>query len=532
MSAVLKQRLEKVGFDQKSPFNEIIVSRENYTFDPNNDTWKLSKEYPVNFKTLSKTVERKTLNCIKAVLINYAKEYSVYYCQSIIVRLNYFYKNTNADEISHVSLMNYRSTLDEHTECRLGCVVAFIKYWHRSGLPGVTDDAIEYLNNQTLKGNQKGVAVQLLDPIKGPLSDNERQALIDGAHNAYHNGDITTEQYCKLSLFIATGSRPIQISALKVKDIFNASNESVESYFVNMPMAKDRRPFRTNSNPKPLNKANWYLSNLHAQDVIESVRRGHPNLHDSVLQELPLFPNWSYLDSLKSSGDVKDSLSEGMDIAHISSNNLRKSVETVAKKINAISERTGSPLKVNVQRLRYSIGTNLARDGVSLYGIAEALDQSDTQNAGVYTKNNPEFIERITEATNFALIPLAQAFTGMLVDHESDATNGENKNKRIRFLEDDNNVNLATCGEQGFCSDYAPIACYTCGLFQPWLDAPHEIVLNYLFKERDRLEKITERSRVSDTHNRTILAVIDVIKKCKEREKKLSGKTSNIEVIS
>jgi len=89
--------------------------------------------------------------------------------------------------------------------------------------------------------------------------------------------------------------------------------------------------------------------------------------------------------------------------------------------------------------------------------IAEALDHKDDQNADVYTKNNPEFIRKLDEAIGRQLIPVAQAFTGRLVDKETDAVNGNNKSKRIRINVGVESTNLGSCGEHGFCTDYSPI---------------------------------------------------------------------------
>jgi len=132
--------------------------------------------------------------------------------------------------------------------------------------------------------------------------------------------------------------------------------------------------------------------------------------------------------------------------------------------------------------------------------------------------------EAISKATDLVLIPLAQAFAGTLVDSEKDAVNGEKKNKRIRFSDEDHDISLATCGEHGYCSEYAPVACYTCSLFQPWTDAPHEVVLNFLLTERDRIAEVTNDARVTTAQDRSILAVMEVIKKCDIRKQEKKNK--------
>ena len=75
-------------------------------------------------------------------------------------------------------------------------------------------------------------------------------------------------------------------------------------------------------------------------------------------------------------------------------------------------------------------------------------------------------------------------------------------------------VNLGTCGSYGFCGALAPIACYTCNHFQPWLDGPHEAVLDGLIYDRDKVLEKTEDRKIASVNDRLILAVSDVVGRC------------------
>ena len=176
-----------------------------------------------------------------------------------------------------------------------------------------------------------------------------------------------------------------------------------------------------------------------------------------------------------------------------------------------ISERTGIPVRLNPTRFRYTLGTNLAREGKGEYVIAEALDHSDTQNTGVYVRNIPEIVERIDKAMALQLAPIAQAFHGVLVVSERDARRGGDRNSRIS----NGSANLGTCGSYGFCGALAPVACYTCNHFQPWLDGPHEAVLDCLIQERDSVLEQTEDRKIAAINDRLILAVSDVVNRCR-----------------
>lgn len=222
--------------------------------------------------------------------------------------------------------------------------------------------------------------------------------------------------------------------------------------------------------------------------------------------ELPLFPN---LKMLSISIRLEEQLET--DILHAPSDVIKRVMSDFTRSINVTSERTGLPIHLTPVRFRYTLGTNLAREGKREFIIAEALDHSDIQNAGVYVKNIPDIVKHINKAVALRLAPLAQAFQGVLVASESDAVRGNDPSSRIT-----NGVKgVGTCGSYGFCGAIAPIACYTCNNFQPWLDGPHEEVLDGLIKERDSVVEQTSDLKVASVNDRLILAVSDVVNRCK-----------------
>ncbi|KKM05534.1 hypothetical protein LCGC14_1753080, partial [marine sediment metagenome] len=60
----------------------------------------------------------------------------------------------------------------------------------------------------------------------------------------------------------------------------------------------------------------------------------------------------------------------------------------------------------------------------------------------------------------------------------------------------------------------APIACYTCAKFQPWIEAPHEENLNSLYQERQEILDATGDETIARQLDRSILAIEDVIRRC------------------
>lgn len=138
----------------------------------------------------------------------------------------------------------------------------------------------------------------------------------------------------------------------------------------------------------------------------------------------------------------------------------------------------------------------------------------------MYTQNVPEHLDAIDEAVARQLAPLAQAFAGVLINEESEAVRGGDPNSRVRT---DSGEIAGICGHFGFCGALAPIACYTCKFYQPFLDGPHREILEGLLAERERIARVTGDKTIAAVNDRTIFAVMEVIQRCeivtKEREK-------------
>jgi hypothetical protein len=147
---------------------------------------------------------------------------------------------------------------------------------------------------------------------------------------------------------------------------------------------------------------------------------------------------------------------------------------------------------------------------MGVYEVADLLDQSDTQNAGVYVEATSDIIDRLDKALALKLAPLAQAFTGHFASIEELRTApGGVVRGGVR------SPPLGACGQHAFCGFAAPIACYTCRQFRAWRDGPHEAVLEKLVLERDRLQATTD-PRIAAVNDRTIIAVAEVVRLCAE----------------
>ena len=495
------------------------ISKAGYEFYLDADFWRLDKDTVVSLKTIKNSLKISYVDGFLKTLSFYAENFSASYTNNLAQKIRYMLVKMHTSEINSEMLIDYRSTLTKNTEWYLGTIRSFIKKWHELGYDGVSDEVIDLIDNWTLKGAIKGDVVKRLDPQKGPLTDIELLAFNEGAVQAFEKSQINISELALALISSNTGRRQIQISHLKIKDVLKGKNRKGEDmYLLNIPRAKQRgATFRSQFKQFAITKELWTILNLHIQAVIKKIELLlNFNLEDSDRFELPLFPNFYQFQSEMTISELRQKLA--LDILHIKSQKIKEIIQKIVSVANIYSERTGKKMDIVPYRFRYTMGTRAAREGFGIMVIAELLDHSDTQNASVYIENIPEYAERINKKVGHLLAPYAQAFAGVLVNSEKDAERGNDLNSRIRS----GGEGIGTCGSFGFCGARVPIPCYTCIHFQAWVDGPHRRVLDELIAERDRIKKITGDIAVAAINDRTILAVMEVIKLCEARRKVLN----------
>lgn len=484
-------------------------TRSGVTFDPSADRWAYRdgvKAVSLDFTfALSFAVELR--RSLKSVLLWYAENTSASHLQNMhshFVRFTHFLDSSSSGQIDAVTslhILNYKASLPKDNEWYLGSLSGFLRKWHGLGYPGVTDDAISTLKELRIKGNAKGVAVLTMDPLSGPYTSVEWEAIQSALGDAYADGTIDEGPYLLSLLFMAWGQRPSQYAALKVCDISAASSDDGDvAYTLQMPRAKQRNQHpRMGFKPRALDSQLGRALFKYA----ESVRAQFSALLEDSGQA-PMFPYMS-----------TQELALGYEYHH-TGKTLSVVLTRTLDSLKVFSERTKDQLRIMPVRFRRTFGTRLAQEGHGELVIAEMLDHSDTQSVGVYVAAVPEIAARIDKAVAMELAPLAQAFKGRLIHDESEATRGDDPSSRIIDLRIDRSMHpMGSCGQHSFCGFAAPVACYICRSFEPWLDGPHEAVLAHLIAKREQLLKTTDE-RMASINDRTILAVAKVVQMCQE----------------
>ena len=405
-------------------------------------------------------------------------------------------------EISEEHLISYAADPVVLKKGYLSSLSGFLKKWRELGYPGVSKGAVDFLKSVRLRGNEKGAAVRTMDPVSGPLTVMETEIILDALSDAFRDQKVSTQDYLLVWLMIAIGMRPVQYAALKVCDLKVLQTQGGdETFMLSIPRAKqqgvvDMRSVKKNRAILPeVGK----LMLLHIQEV---KFRFSGLLTD--LEQAPMFPAMS-----------AQRTAPGYEF-HNGSTALANRIKRVLESLSVRSHRTGEQIHIAATRFRRTIGTRAAEEGHGPLVIAEILDHNDTQNVGVYTEATPAIIERIDRAIAMQMAPLAQAFAGKLIKSEAEATRGADPSSRIIDLRIDRSGQaMGSCGQYSHCGFSAPIACYRCSCFEPWLDGPHEAVLAYLLDRREKLLETTDE-RMASVNDLAILAVAEVVRRCDE----------------
>lgn len=499
-----------------------MASRDGYTFDPSVDRWRLSRDVSVGLDFIFGLLQEPARSSFRKVLEYYAVTASAAHTANIVGRFKVFAHHASGvfplKRVLPEHILSYRATLDEAHEWHLGVVRGLLRTWNRLGYPGVDDDTISVLNEIKLRGNKKGEAVRLRCSLRGALSDLEYESVAAGVVNAFEKKIICLAEFVFVLLFLATGRRPQQIGDLKAGDLFRIdSSDGARSYVIKIPRRKQRgQLWRDEFKPVALNSDIGDALRLLIEENRRLVEGLFPNcvMNEEISALIPIFPRWHRLVRSRTLSEADFNSCMRRDFFHLGTEVLRKCLVTIVQTVNVMSERTGGQLRIFPTRLRRTFATRAARAGYGELVIAELLDHSDIQNARVYVEDVPEHVDAINAAVALQLAPLAQAFAGVLVDCESDAIRGNTIASRVRT---DTGSSLGTCGHYGFCGALAPIACYTCRHFQPWVDGPHREVLDLLQEDKERISALVEDEQISAINDRTMLAVAQVIRLCEAR---------------
>ncbi len=501
-----------VNYQKKT---EVRTSKLGYDFDVYDSKWRLDNSTVINWHLLPNDCESIFIIGFKEQLADWACELSASSSRIVFSTMLSLLRKTGAVSLTLSAVQNYLSTLDSSNEYKLGSIRAFLLNWIDKKIEGIDPQLGSWLEQLTLKGMNKGVPVAKGCPFTGAYSMQEQHAVLNWSVNAFMDNKLSLRDYSWLLLNIYLGARPAQFCQFRARDLKIENSGAEKKFMLDIPQAKKhgQTNFRDDFVTVEIDEELALLFTNQANATLRLIEKQVGELPVELKEDMPLFAAPRKVDLLVSVDDLRNILAKTPDRLHMSRNVALKILHSLSAKCDAKSERLeGEYIHLTARRFRYTLGTNAARRGLSLSIIAKVLHHSDTQNASVYTENVKELTEEVNEALAPVLAPLAQAFSGQLIDSEADAIRVNDPRSRIHNR---NGNAVGNCGSFGFCATGGR-ACYTCAKFQPWVHGRHQLILDDLLEERERLKSKGASAYVLQSTDRTVLAITQVIQLCEK----------------
>lgn len=420
----------------------------------------------------------------------------------------------------------------------IGSIKRFLIFWKAREPLAISDEALQLIVK--IKNTSRKSNVLSDDPDKSWLSDEEYEALIVSVWRHFEDGVFSTSRTFMLLLSMQYARRPVQFAQLKFEDFRIAAlgdNSGLSGPVVSFPGVKDlgaETGFRDSklehhSLPEHL----WNLYEIQRKEVraLFELQLGI-RLSDSETEKLPAFANESRIKSAISK--LKDHYRVDWR-AHLDHQLFHMRAGSVSgilawrrggrRDIDPpLSHRTGRPIVVTATRLRHTRARQLARRGVALHVLSHWMGHTSEQSLKAYYNDPAEDARQLDEAMAPALMPLAMAFAGNLIDNENQASRHNDPTSRLEFAKGGELKNVGNCGKHSFCATTSvPIPCYRCRYFEPLVTAPHQEVLEAL---RIRQEEESQALRIGGARNllvpidlsADILAVQNCIDRCNTRK--------------
>ncbi|WDE01730.1 site-specific integrase [Thalassomonas actiniarum] len=370
------------------------------------------------------------------------------------------------------------------------------------------------LEGMSIPGNPKGEAVRMEDPDKGPLHHSlELPLLIAAMKNDTSKELKHLQEKVAVALSIAFGRNPANLTYLREEDFIDLTPEAEERcYILKIPRIKKKQ-----LSPRD-DFLDEYLAPLYANYIIELIDK-NAAINTELQFNNRVIPNPKPL-FINQNGNRAALLSSDFENAYnVTSADITGLLKSFVARHNLISPVTKSLLQVNTRRLRYTLATGLAAEGISKKELARILDHTDTQHVLVYFEMAGKVVEHLDKAAAKGLSRYLQFFKGKVIDSDDEAVNGERADKHISYIDEENPTdqeNIGVCGESSICHLDPPYSCYLCPKFQPYRHAGHEHVLECLLQNREkRLEKY-ENARLGIQLDEVIAAVAQVTELCAE----------------
>lgn len=479
---------------------------DGFLFDPAEDLWRVPTPTGLasfNFHNLPGASER-LRQCIKEVSAALLASITPKRAEQALSAFRVLVRESSAghtlDSIALIDVVRFGESLGARQLYQLRRLKEHLLLWVDLGIPGLERDLQDALPRLSTERHEIGNAIRTMDADRGPLTDLEFEAVVTAMRREFAGGRISLDDYTLMTLALTLGARPQQLATMKCKDFTETPRQQGGSVFIlqvtRLKQGKGIRP-RTLFRPRELSAGVGALVKAQCSNAAQWAAE-----HGIAAGDAPIFPS-------QVQGKSEGMLDIGL-LGHHAGRGISAKLSRLFQGLQVHSHRTGRPLELAPVRLRRTLGTRAAAEGCPAPVIADLMDHSWIDSSLVYIETRPAMIERIDKALALQIAPLAQAFAGTLVPRTDDGSGRIVHHATAGAFD-----SIGRCGKHDYCRLAAPLACYTCAYFHPWIDAPHKALLDSLLGEREALRQATDL-RIAAVNDLTILAVADVVRRCGE----------------
>ncbi|MAZ88372.1 MAG: integrase [Cellvibrionaceae bacterium] len=504
------------------------IANSGQFFTPSNDVWcpDISKR-AINVLSAKSAVSEEWQPWLIAAMAYYMRERA----QSSVASLAYALRVIGRESLTPLKGSDLIGIRERLRPTEFSHISSFIKFWCVCEELPVRPklDLIEVYQELPRKKENRRDVVTSIDPLQGPFTPYERDALFQWCSGAFIDGRLSLDRFVYLRLLLVYGARAANIQQMVFGDIISTADTH---RVIRLPKAKAKGikgGYRKELEAFKLYEDLYQLLSTYRRYVLERLKQEYP-AHanwDLAINNVPVFRR-VVIGHGSFGGDpiIMDNGSlKGLEAApdsqlHTPMMTLRAWIQLIGKTEDfPLSERTGNKLKIHARRFRHTVGTDMATEGYGREAIAAALTHTDTRSAGKYIKTSIKMAKRIDEKLKDHLALVVNAFTGVIVSDRYVARNGDRADRQLS--------NLAVCGADSQCYMDAPLVCYQCPKFQPLLHADHQRALIEL-ENRQAMSSNTGQNTAA-VYDRAILACRRVIHDC---QKILNATTSAVNVES
>lgn len=419
-------------------------------------------------------------NSLHLILLLHLRTRSLASCEQLSTAINSFLKQF-ADHPQQLEEHHLKQLMKIPTTY-MAIFIGALRKIRTNGYLGLSKRVMEFLDEGHKweeKGNGLYYTLVTNDPDRGALTEQELHSIHSALNKAYTDHSINLRTYTLNWFFIATGLRPIQVVRMKKKDVQIDPGPEGKEVTLRVPLAKVK------GNPKT---EYWY-------------RKAPSVLAEGLIE---------YLESPLSGDKSPDSPLFGG-----TSGALQRTVVYSFRHLDTWSTRLESRIPVYPYRFRYTLATRAIIHGASDMEVARLLTHRSTTCIRFYRASLPDLQLPIKSALGYELGLLAGTFLGRTITNLSEATRANDGSALIRDFVRMEGESLGACSTEADCYQEAPIACLTCFLFEPFIDARWEILYEKIKIDQDReaelrLKQITEKALASIIE---IMQIRDVLKK-------------------